>query len=105
MTPDSTLAVTNTCPKDGVHLFPPHIEVTLEGIPQTFTHTKLQAMKDCGVNRVSMGVQQLDDELIQASGRRQTSEQVFRTIEWCQTLDLPVSVDLIFGWPNQTSTT
>lgn len=81
---------------------PPGIEVTLEGIPQTFSHEKLAAMRACGINRVSMGVQQLDDELIKASGRKQTSDQVFRTIDSCRELGLALSVDLIFGWPNQT---
>ena len=86
----------------GVFEIPPHIEVTLEGIPQTFTHEKLAAMKACGINRISMGVQQLDDDLIKLSGRKQKAAQVFRTIESCQSLGLPASVDLIFGWPNQT---
>lgn len=81
---------------------PSDIEVTLEGIPQTFSLEKLSAMKACGINRVSMGVQQLDDQLIKSSGRKQNAEQVFRTIEWCRHLDLPLSTDLIFGWPNQT---
>lgn len=87
----------------GVFDVPPGIEVTLEGIPQTFSHEKLAAMKACGVNRISMGVQQLDDELIRWSGRRQTAEQVFRTIESCRSLGLGLSVDLIFGWPQQTT--
>ena len=86
----------------GVFDVPAGIEVTLEGIPQTFSHEKLAAMKACGVNRISMGVQQLDDEMIRLSGRRQTSEQVYRTIESCRALGLPLSIDLIFGWPNQT---
>ena len=87
----------------GVFDVPGGIEVTLEGIPQTFSHEKLAAMKACGINRISMGVQQLDDDLIRLSGRRQTSDQVYRTIESCQALGLPLSVDLIFGWPNQTA--
>ncbi len=82
---------------------PRDIEVTLEGIPQTFSHEKLAAMKACGINRISMGVQQLDDELIKLSGRKQKAEQVYRTIESCHTLGLNMSVDLIFGWPNQTA--
>ena len=86
----------------GVFDIPSDIEITLEGIPQTFSHDKLLAMKQCGMNRISMGVQQLDEELIKASGRRQRADQVFRTLESCQELDLPISVDLIFGWPNQT---
>ena len=87
----------------GVFDVPPDIEVTLEGIPQTFSHEKLAAMKACGINRISMGAQQLDNELIKASGRKQTADQVFRTLDSCRTLGLPVSVDLIFGWPNQTT--
>ena len=86
----------------GVFEIPPHIEVTLEGIPQTFSHDKLLGMKQSGMTRISMGVQQLDDELIKASGRKQRADQVFRTLESCESLGLPASVDLIFGWPNQT---
>lgn len=86
----------------GVFEIPPRIEVTLEGIPQTFSRDKLVGMKQSGMNRISMGVQQLDDELIKASGRKQRAEQVFRTLESCDELGLPASVDLIFGWPNQT---
>ena len=86
----------------GVFQIPPHIEVTLEGIPQTFNHDKLLAMKQCGMTRISMGVQQLDDELIKASGRKQRADQVFQALDSCAALGLPASVDLIFGWPNQT---
>ncbi len=86
----------------GVFDIPPDIEITLEGIPQTFSHDKLLAMKQSGMTRISMGVQQLDDELIKASGRKQRADQVFRTLESCEQLELPASIDLIFGWPNQT---
>lgn len=81
---------------------PAGVEVTLEGIPQLFTYDKLRAMRDAGVNRVSIGVQQLADDLIALSGRRQTAAQVFRAIEECHRLGLPCSVDLIFGWPRQS---
>src|SRR2546422_857497 len=77
-------------------------EATLEGIPQLFTLEKLDAMRAAGVTRVSVGVQQLDDEMIAMSGRKQKAAQVFQTISWCRDLDLSVSVDLIFGWPRQT---
>ena len=40
---------------------PPQIEVTLEGIPQTFSFEKLSAMKESGITRISMGAQQLDE--------------------------------------------
>ncbi len=82
--------------------FGPDVEATLEGIPQLFTAEKLTAMKAAGVTRISIGVQQLDDELIAMSGRKQKADHVFRTLEWCAGLGLPASVDLIFGWPRQT---
>ncbi len=81
---------------------PPRVEVTLEGIPQLFSRPKLGAMQAAGINRISIGAQQLSDELIALSGRKQTVSQVFRAIEWCQELGLACSVDLIFGWPRQT---
>jgi oxygen-independent coproporphyrinogen-3 oxidase len=77
-------------------------EVTLEGIPQLFTHEKLHAAKLAGFTRVSIGVQQLSDDMIKLSGRKQTAKQAFQTIEWCHALGLEASVDLIFGWPGQT---
>jgi oxygen-independent coproporphyrinogen-3 oxidase len=76
--------------------------ITLEGIPQLFTRDKLLRMKEGGVNRISMGAQQLNDELNQLSGRRQKPHHVFQAIEWCQELGLECNVDLIFGWPRQT---
>jgi oxygen-independent coproporphyrinogen III oxidase len=79
-------------------------EVTLEGIPQLFTLEKLHAMRTAGCTRISIGVQQLDDDMIAMSGRRQKAAQVFDAIAWCHRLGLAVSVDLIFGWPRQTTT-
>lgn len=81
---------------------PEEIEITLEGIPQLFNWEKLIRMKEAGINRISIGVQQLNDELIKFSGRNQNSRMVFQVLEWCNELGLRTSVDLIFGWPRQT---
>lgn len=81
---------------------PSGIEITLEGIPQLFSREKLAAMKTAGINRISIGVQQLDDEMIKLSGRKQRAKHVFQALEWCEELGLRSSVDLIFGWPRQT---
>lgn len=81
---------------------PPGVEMTLEGIPQLFTREKLAAMKANGISRISMGVQQLDDEMIKLSGRKQKAKHAFQTLEWCEELGLRSSVDLIYGWPRQT---
>jgi len=78
------------------------IPITLEGIPQLFTREKLEHMQRGGINRISIGVQQLDPELNKLSGRKQTAKHVFDAIRWAQELSLQCNVDLIFGWPRQT---
>src|SRR2546428_9774013 len=61
----------------------PGTEITLEGIPQLFTKEKLVAMKGAGVTRISIGAQQLADDMIKMSGRKQKAEQVLQAIAWC----------------------
>jgi oxygen-independent coproporphyrinogen-3 oxidase len=80
----------------------PELEVTIEGVAQLFTRAKLEAMRDAGVTRVSLGVQQLDPSLLEASGRKQSAAHVLRMVEACHALGLATNVDLIFGWPRQT---
>jgi oxygen-independent coproporphyrinogen-3 oxidase len=89
-------------------LFPalaPGTPITLEGIPQLFTREKLASMKEAGITRVSIGVQQVNAELNALSGRKQTRQHVFDAIHWCHELGLPCNADLIFGWPRQTVAT
>jgi oxygen-independent coproporphyrinogen-3 oxidase len=83
----------------------PGADITLEGIPQLFSLDKLQAIRESGMNRISMGAQQLNPELNALSGRKQTPEHVFQAIAWCQEIGLACNVDLIFGWPRQTVAT
>jgi oxygen-independent coproporphyrinogen-3 oxidase len=78
------------------------LEVTVEGVAQLFTESKLEAMREAGVTRVSLGVQQFDPELLRLSGRKQDHDHVLRMLELCRTLGLGSNVDLIFGWPRQT---
>ncbi len=91
---------------DLVHeLFPSiedYVDITLEGIPQLFTRGKIKAIKESGMNRISMGVQQINEHLNSFSGRKQKTSHVIRTLEWAREFGLPANVDLIFGWPQQT---
>jgi|GEM_PF-476205 len=80
---------------------PSDIEVTLEGLPPLFNEAKMASMKAAGINRISMGAQQTG-ELIKHSGRPQTRQQVIAAIELCLKHDMANSVDLIYGWPEQT---
>jgi oxygen-independent coproporphyrinogen-3 oxidase len=86
-------------------LFPeikPYVDITLEGIPQLFTREKIQAIKESGMNRISMGVQQVNERLNSFSGRKQKTQHVIQTLEWAQEFGLAANIDLIFGWPQQT---
>lgn len=86
-------------------LFPhimPEVDITLEGIPQLFTREKMRIIKESGMNRISMGVQQINEHLNSLSGRKQTTQHVIQSLEWAREFDLACNVDLIFGWPQQT---
>jgi len=82
----------------------PGAEVTFEGIPYLFTQEeKIAALKSAGVNRLSIGAQQLKDHLIKLSGRSTQTRQTVRVaVQLAQKYGLDHSVDLIFGWPQQT---
>ena len=83
----------------------PEVDITLEGIPQLFTREKIKTIKESGMNRISMGVQQINERLNSFSGRKQTTKHVIQTLEWAQEFELASNVDLIFGWPQQTIAT
>jgi oxygen-independent coproporphyrinogen III oxidase len=89
-------------------LFPaigPEVDLTLEGIPQLFTREKLKNIKAAGMNRISVGVQQINERLNALSGRKQTTRHVVQTLDWSREFELSCNVDLIFGWPQQTVST
>ena len=81
---------------------PEYVDITLEGIPQLFTREKIKAIKESGMNRISMGVQQINEQLNSLSGRKQKTRHVIQTLEWAREFGLPANIDLIFGWPQQT---
>ncbi len=89
-------------------LFPeikPYVDITLEGIPQLFSREKIKAIKEAGMNRISMGVQQVNERLNSLSGRKQKTKHVIQTLQWAGEFGLAANVDLIFGWPQQTVAT
>lgn len=84
---------------------PPYVDITLEGIPQLFSREKVKAIKEAGMNRISMGVQQVNERLNSLSGRKQKTKHVIQTLEWAHEFGLAANIDLIFGWPQQTVAT
>ncbi|HVA16583.1 MAG TPA: radical SAM family heme chaperone HemW [Candidatus Dormibacteraeota bacterium] len=81
-------------------------EVTLEADPETITAEKAAAWLDAGINRVSMGVQSLNDVELRAAGRMHRREDVYRAVELvCAAGFRNISMDLIAGLPHQTRAT
>ena len=80
-------------------------EVTLEANPEDVTSERRDAWRRSGVNRVSLGVQSLEDAELAAVGRRHDADGARRAIDCLATADLSLSADLILGLPEQTATT
>lgn len=66
--------------------------------------TKLQVMKDNGVERISLGVQAFDDESLKYMGRQHSSTDVMKAIEQVRNVGFKsLSIDLIYGYPGCTA--
>ncbi len=78
-------------------------EVTFECAPSSVTTAKLEALRERGVTRISLGVQELDDDVLRRNGRVHLVADVERAIERIQQAGFPVlNVDLISGLVGQT---
>ncbi len=78
-------------------------EISMEIDPGTFDLAQVQGYRAAGVNRVSVGVQAFQPELLQACGRSHTVADVYAAVEWVQQAGLTnFSLDLISGLPHQT---
>ena len=79
------------------------IEVTFEVAPKTARRPKLEALRENGVTRVSMGVQSFDDELLALNGRIHLAEDVERAYELLRDHDFGwVNLDLMVGMVGET---
>ncbi len=77
-------------------------EFTIEVNPEDVTEDNCRAWRECGVNRVSMGVQTLNDAELKAIGRTHDSVTALRGLRMLKRYFDNVTVDLIFGLPGQT---
>ena len=73
-------------------------EVTFECEPGTLQKSKLEALKEIGVTRLSLGIEHFDDEILEANGRAHLSPEIYRAYEWAREVDFPqINIDLISG--------
>ena len=78
-------------------------EITLEANPGDITAEKARAWREIGINRLSIGIQSFDDELLQLIGRRHDAEQARTAVAIAQTAGFDnISIDLMYALPSQT---
>jgi oxygen-independent coproporphyrinogen-3 oxidase len=78
-------------------------EITFECEPGTLTETKLSAIRRMGVTRLSLGVENFDDRILEVNGRAHRSSEIFRAYEFARSLDFPqINIDLIAGMMGET---
>lgn len=79
------------------------VEAGAEIDPRRITRDSIQALKDAGFNRASMGVQDHNPEVQKAIHRIQPYEMTKQAIDWLRECDFEsLNVDLIYGLPHQT---
>lgn len=84
-------------------LWEPSIEVTIEVNPGTITKQKLMDYINCGINRISMGLQETHDNLLKEIGRIHTYEQFLEGYHLAKEVGFDnMNVDLMIGLPGQT---
>ena len=78
-------------------------EVTFECEPGTLQKSKLETLKKLGITRLSLGVENFTDSVLEENGRAHLSKEVYRAWDWIQELDFPnVNIDLISGMVGET---
>lgn len=73
-------------------------EVTFECEPGTLKEGKVKTLKELGVTRLSLGVENFTDEVLKENGRAHLSDEIYKAWEWIKAADFPnVNIDLISG--------
>ncbi|RIV88846.1 radical SAM family heme chaperone HemW [Aurantiacibacter zhengii] len=82
--------------------FAPDVEITLEANPSSVEAANFAALSSAGVNRVSLGLQSLDDSALRFLGRLHDASEGLTALETAQSVFARVSFDLIYALPDQT---
>ena len=79
-------------------------EATIEANPGTINFEKLLDLKKTGFNRISIGIQSLDNRMLESMGRAHNAEEAVSTVSMAREAGWQnINVDLIYGLPNQTT--
>ncbi len=82
--------------------FAPGIEITLEANPSSVEAANFAVLAQAGINRVSLGIQALDDQTLRFLGRLHDADEGLAALEIAQRHFSRVSFDLIYARPDQT---
>ncbi|MXX98680.1 MAG: radical SAM family heme chaperone HemW [Gammaproteobacteria bacterium] len=89
--------------KDSLRL-KPQCEITLEANPESADFSKLRDLREAGINRISIGIQSLNDQLLARIGRAHDAAQSLQAFENARRAGFAnINCDLMFGLPEQTS--
>jgi oxygen-independent coproporphyrinogen-3 oxidase len=93
--PEKIKTILGWIPSDG--------EITLEVNPDNVTLETMKAFCDAGINRVSLGVQSLDNPLLKTLGRLHTAQKAVEAIHWTSKAGIKnITIDLMYEIPGQT---
>ena len=78
-------------------------EITFECEPGTLTEAKLKNIREMGVTRLSLGIENFDDHVLEINGRAHRSKEIWRSYEYARSLGFPqINLDLIAGMVEET---
>ena len=79
-------------------------EVTFECEPGTLSEAKLEAIRRLGVSRLSLGVENFDDRILELNGRAHRSPEIAKSFRFARSLNFPqINIDLIAGMLGETN--
>jgi len=82
-----------------------NIEITMEANPESISKEKLKSMYNLGINRLSIGLQSFDDNVLNALGRLHDASSALSAIEKARNVGFKnINVDIIYGIPSQDIT-
>lgn len=79
-----------------------NMEVTIEANPRSSEFSKFAAYRDCGINRVSLGIQTFDADQLQRLGRVHTVDEIDEAIAAAARWFPSYNIDLMYALPDQT---
>ncbi len=81
----------------------PNAEITLEANPDDLSRKYIQELRTLPFNRISIGIQSFDEKALKFLNRRHSAQQAVHVVKECRQQGLEnISIDLMYGLPNQT---